>query len=63
MPMRIAVLGKNGEIEYIQTNSEETEPVTEKSGMVLFPFQNTKIHSDSWKASDHARIVLKKMRA
>lgn len=57
-PLRVAVIGRDGVIEYRQLAM--SEPLSgQGNGKVVFPFENTSVHSDAWKASDHVRLLKK----
>lgn len=32
----------------------------QRNGQVIFPFRNTKVHSDAWRASDHVTLLKEK---
>lgn len=58
--MQLAVIGKYGLTEYKELQIEPHEEKTDKNGTVIFPFKHTKVHSDPWRARDHARFVPQK---
>lgn len=58
-PLRVAVIGREGIIEYRQIATAEPTH-TGPNGKVVFPFRNTSVHSDGWKASDHTTFIEKK---
>lgn len=57
--VRVAVIGKDGVMEYREVPLQAEEPRGGQRGKVVFPFERTSVHSDAWRASKHARFIAK----
>lgn len=58
MPIRVAVIGQDGDVAYREVeNRQASGEKTEQSGLLLFPFDKTNVHSSSWKVSEHATLT------
>lgn len=58
-PKRLGILCRDGSLSYRTLEKREDEAAV-LPGKVLFPFKQTNVHSDKWKASEHTRFISKK---
>lgn len=56
--MRMAVMDKDGTVEHLRLPVQPNKAGNGK-GEVIYPFKQTPVCSDGWRASDHVRLILK----
>lgn len=58
---RVAIIARDGSVQYQRFHTQhESAPVAQpegKEGQVIFPFRETRVHSNAWRASDHVTFV------
>ena len=62
MPIRVAVIEQDGSVAYKELeNRQASEEKAEQPGVLLFPFHKTNVHSSSWKVSEHATLMERRL--